>query len=104
MRFNGKGREEKRGKLTAVPLKKASTILPSFWASSTSNIVYVLSTISRGSISEGRALEDGDRRSWARSRTLRRVTPSRISFSVRGAVRSWRAWDLGSRSWWVVRV
>lgn len=81
----------KRGKLTAVPLKKASMILPSLCASSTSNIVYVLSTISSGLISEGRDLEDGDRRSLARSRTLRRVTPSRISFSVRGAVRSWRA-------------
>ena len=61
-----------------MPAANASTTLPSLSASTSSSIVYFLSTTSTSPCN----------RSRASSTTLRRVTPSRISLSSSGAVMS----------------
>jgi hypothetical protein len=78
----------RRGRLTAVPDKKASTIRPSFHASSISSIVKSLSITSSSLISEVRYFDPDTNRCLASSRTLPLVTPSRITLAPNGAVTS----------------
>jgi hypothetical protein len=76
------------GRPTAVPDKKASTILPSFHASSISSIVKFLSTTSKSWIPGFRYFDPATSRCLASSSTLPLVTPSKITFASKGAVTS----------------